>query len=74
MHNLSARSPACARHANQIAGSITSGGMSGAHPGGAGSAAAASIAVASAILLPSKYISSAPETSAEAEQALRTAA
>lgn len=67
--------------------------MSGAHPGGAGSAAveaafqaaffagldricwvAASIAVASAILLPSKYISSAPEASAEAEQALRTAA
>jgi EmrB/QacA subfamily drug resistance transporter len=39
VHDLSARSPGLARHAGQIAGSITSGGMRGARPGGPGSAA-----------------------------------
>jgi EmrB/QacA subfamily drug resistance transporter len=39
VHNLAARSPVLARHASQIAGSITSGGMSGTRPAGPDSAA-----------------------------------
>ncbi|HEX5188471.1 MAG TPA: MFS transporter [Streptosporangiaceae bacterium] len=98
MHDVAAAPPAVARHASRMAGAITSGGLSGAHPTGPGSeiiesairaafvtgldriswvaaGIAAAGAVASAILLRPRGISSAPAVSAaEPEPTLRRAA